>query len=44
MGEDFYHRYSHEKQWIMVNRCNLCKDNEESENHTLIHCDRTQKF
>ena len=26
----------------MVNRCNLCKDNEESVDHILIHCGRTK--
>ena len=26
----------------MVNRCILCKDNEESIDHILIHCDKTR--
>ena len=24
----------------MVNRCNLCKDNKESVDHILIHCEK----
>ena len=30
--------------WSMVNRCNLCKDNEESADHILIHCGRTREL
>ena len=30
--------------WSMVNRCNLCKENEESADHILIHCDKTRKL
>ncbi|RVW53791.1 hypothetical protein CK203_101404 [Vitis vinifera] len=26
--------------WSMANRCNLCKENEETANHILIHCVR----
>ena len=25
--------------WSIINRCNLCKDNEESTDHIMIHCD-----
>ena len=28
--------------WTIVNKCSLCKDNEESINHILIHCDETK--
>ena len=28
----------------MVNRCNLCKENEESANHILIHCIKTREL
>ena len=28
----------------MVNRCSLCKDNEESTNHILIHCGKTREL
>ena len=28
----------------MVNRCSLCKENEESANHILIHCGKTRGF
>ncbi|RVW34126.1 hypothetical protein CK203_084378 [Vitis vinifera] len=28
--------------WSMANRCNLCKENEETVNHILIHCDKTR--
>ena len=28
----------------MVNRCNLCKENEESANHILIHCGKTREL
>lgn len=28
----------------MVNKCSLCKDNEETTNHLLIHCDRAKKL
>ena len=28
----------------MVNRCNLCKENEESTNHILIHCGKALDF
>ena len=30
--------------WSMVNRCNLCKENEESADHILIHRDKTRKL
>ena len=26
----------------MVNRCNLCKESEESADHILIHCTKTR--
>ena len=26
----------------MVNRCSLCKDSKESEDHNLIHCGKTR--
>ena len=28
----------------MVNKCSLCKDNEESADHILIHCSRTREL
>ena len=28
----------------MVNRCNLCKDSEESTDHILIHCDKMREL
>ena len=28
----------------MVNRCNLCKENEESADHILIHCGKTREL
>ncbi|RVW72790.1 putative inactive ATP-dependent zinc metalloprotease FTSHI 2, chloroplastic [Vitis vinifera] len=28
--------------WSMANRCNLCKENEETANHILIHCGKTR--
>ncbi|RVW56571.1 hypothetical protein CK203_086726 [Vitis vinifera] len=28
--------------WSMANRCNLCKENEETVNHILIHCGKTR--
>ena len=28
----------------MVNRCSLCKENEESADHILIHCGMTREF
>ena len=28
----------------MVNRCSLCKDNEESADHILIHCGKTREL
>ena len=28
----------------MVNRCSLCKDNEESTDHILIHCGKTREL
>ena len=28
----------------MVNKCSLCKDNEESTDHILIHCGRTREL
>ena len=30
--------------WSMVNRCNLCKENEETTNHILIHCGKTRNL
>ena len=30
--------------WSMVNRCSLCKDNEESADHILIHCGKTREL
>ncbi|RVW40781.1 Transposon TX1 uncharacterized 149 kDa protein [Vitis vinifera] len=30
--------------WSMVNRCVLCKENEESADHILIHCGKTRKL
>ena len=30
--------------WSMVNRCNLCKENEESADHILIHCGKTREL
>ena len=30
--------------WSMVNRCSLCKDNKESVDHILIHCDKTREL
>ena len=30
--------------WSLVNRCNLCKDSEESTDHILIHCDKTRQL
>ena len=30
--------------WSMVNRCSLCKDNEESMDHILIHCGKTKEL
>ncbi|RVW25082.1 Syntaxin-22 [Vitis vinifera] len=30
------------KGWFMANRCNLCKENEETANHILIHCGKTR--
>ncbi|RVX19512.1 hypothetical protein CK203_004994 [Vitis vinifera] len=30
--------------WSMVNRCSLCKDNKESADHILIHCDKTREL
>ncbi|RVW16657.1 hypothetical protein CK203_080892 [Vitis vinifera] len=30
--------------WSMVNRCNLCKENEESTDHILIHCGKTREL
>lgn len=37
MGEDLNCR---QKGWTMLNRCNLCKKNEDLANHILIHCVR----
>ena len=28
----------------MVNRCNLCKENEESADHILIHCGKIREL
>ncbi|RVX13715.1 Actin-related protein 5 [Vitis vinifera] len=28
--------------WSIANRCNLCKENEETANHILIHCGKTR--
>ena len=28
----------------MVNRCSLCKENEESTDHILIHCGKTKEL
>ena len=28
----------------MVNRCSLCKENEESVDHILIHCSKTREL
>ena len=30
------------KRWPMVNRCILCKENEESVDYILIYCDKTR--
>ncbi|RVX00295.1 Transposon TX1 uncharacterized 149 kDa protein [Vitis vinifera] len=30
--------------WSMVNRCVLCKENEESADHILIHCGKTREL
>ncbi|KAJ9677624.1 hypothetical protein PVL29_022550 [Vitis rotundifolia] len=30
--------------WSMVNRCILCKEDEESANHILIHCGKTREL
>ena len=30
--------------WQMVNKCNLCKDSEESATHILIHCAKTREL
>ena len=30
--------------WSMANRYSLCKDNEESVDHILLHCDKTREF
>ncbi|RVX08739.1 putative ribonuclease H protein [Vitis vinifera] len=30
--------------WSMVNRCVLCKENEESTDHILIHCGKTREL
>ena len=30
--------------WSMVNRCILCKENEESADHILIHCGKTREL
>ena len=30
--------------WSMVNRFNLCKENEESADHILIHCGKTREL
>ena len=32
------------RSWSMVNRCNLCKENEESADHILIHCGKTREL
>ena len=32
------------RSWSMVNRCNLCKENEESANHILIHCGKIREL
>ncbi|RVX01992.1 hypothetical protein CK203_019452 [Vitis vinifera] len=33
-----------ERGWSMVNRRSPCKDNEESVDHILLHCDKTREF
>ena len=30
--------------WSMVYKCNLCKENEESADHILIHCGKTREL
>ncbi|RVX00002.1 hypothetical protein CK203_024723 [Vitis vinifera] len=35
-------RYANEEGLSMANRCNLCKANEETANHILIHCGKTR--
>ncbi|KAJ9700572.1 hypothetical protein PVL29_006059 [Vitis rotundifolia] len=30
--------------WSMVNRCILCKENEESADHILIHCGKAREL
>ena len=30
--------------WSKVNRCSLCKDDEESMDHILIHCGKTREL
>ena len=32
------------RSWSMVNRCNLCKENEGSANHILIHCGKIREL
>lgn len=32
------------REWMMVNRCSLCKASEKSNNHILIHCERTRRL
>ena len=37
---NFYQR----RGWSIVNRCSLCKENEESVDHILIHCGKTREL
>ena len=40
LGEDLNCGYVDEEGMSMVNRCSLCKDNEESIDHILIYCEK----
>ena len=42
LGKNLNSRHVNEEGMVHGNRCSLCKDNEESANHILIHCDKTK--